>query len=129
MSGAPGTAKRNPPLREIRYLDETVRGVYAKNDLPKGHKIKDTDLFLAIPLLKGQISCRELMAGEVLLRDIKKDQPIFIDNIDSPYAYNETLKNYIYERGVDPKPPKIIEEKVGVKKIKNRRNNKRRPRN
>ena len=129
MSGAPGTAKRNPPLREIRYLDETVRGVYAKNDLPKGHKIKDTDLFLAIPLLKGQISCRELMAGEVLLGDIKKDQPIFIDNIDSPYAYNETLKNYIYERGVDPKPPKIIEEKVGVKKIKNRRNNKRRPRN
>ena len=104
MCGAPGTAKRISPLREINYLDETVRGVYAKYDLIKGHRIIESDLYLAIPLLKGQISCRELMAGEVLLKNIKKDQPIFIENIDSPYAYNEELKNYIYQRGISHQP-------------------------
>ena len=112
MCGAQGTAKRIPPLREIKYLDETVRGIYSKYDLPKGYIISESDLFLAIPLLKGQISCKELMAGEVLLKPIKKDRPIFIDNIDSPYAYNEELKGYIYERGISPEPPVAKEETV-----------------
>jgi len=120
MSGAPGTAKRNPPLREIEYLDGTIRGVYAKYDLPKGHRIKDTDLYLAIPLLKGQLSCRELMAGEVLLKEIKKDKPIFIEEIDSPYAYNETLRSYVYERGINPTPPQNDEEN-SKKRLKRRK--------
>ena len=105
MCGAPGTAKRIPPMREITYLDGTVRGVYAKYDLPKGHKIAESDLFLAVPLLKGQISCRELMEGEVLRKAIPADKPIFIDDIESPYAYNEELRNSIYQRGIDPTPP------------------------
>jgi N-acetylneuraminate synthase len=112
MCGAQGTAKRIPPIREIKYLDETVRGIYAKYDFPKGHKISESDLFLAIPLLKGQISCKELMSGEVLLKSIKKDRPIFIDDIDSPYAYDEELKGYIYERGISPEPPVAKEETV-----------------
>ena len=56
------------PEKEIRYLDALVRGVYARQDLPEGHVISDEDVYLAIPLLKGQVSCRELMRGEVLLR-------------------------------------------------------------
>jgi hypothetical protein len=55
---------------------------------------------LAIPLQKGQISCRELMNGEILLHSITKDQPIMIDDIDSPYAYNNELKKLIYNRGL-----------------------------
>lgn len=120
LSGAPGTAKRVPPVKEIKYLDELLRGVYAKYPLPKGHKIIESDLFLAIPLLKGQISCRELMSGEVLRRDIDVDQPIFIDDIESPYAYNEQLKNYIYERGID-----LVDSQTKiVKKIKKNRKSK-----
>jgi len=104
MCGAPGTMKRNLPEKEIKYLDALVRGVYAKHDLASGYilnpeKLND-DIYLAIPLQKGQISCRELMSGEKLLRDIKKDEPLKIDDIDSPYAYNDELKKYIYNRGI-----------------------------
>ncbi|OGH12547.1 MAG: N-acetylneuraminic acid synthase [Candidatus Levybacteria bacterium RIFCSPHIGHO2_01_FULL_36_15] len=102
MCGAPGIYKRIPPVREINYLNGLVRGVYAKRDLEKGEVISDKDVFLAVPLLKGQISCRELMSGEIMIISCKKDSPIFIDMIDSPYAYNEGLKNYIYERGIAP---------------------------
>lgn len=100
MCGAPGTQKRIPPEKEIKYLDSLVRGVYAKTDLPEGRILKDTDVYLAIPLQKGQISCRELMKGEVLLKPCTKDQPIMIDMIDSPYANHQSLKQVIYNRGV-----------------------------
>jgi N-acetylneuraminate synthase len=101
MCGAPGTQKRIPPEREIRYLDSLVRGVYARKNLAKGQKLIDGEsIYFAIPLQKGQISCRELMSGEVLLRDIAADQPVMIDDIDSPYADNAELKALIYERGL-----------------------------
>lgn len=86
--------------KETEYLNALVRGVYANRDLKKGEKLTDDDVYLAIPLQKGQISCRELMKGEVLLNDIKKDAPIKIDDIDSPYAYDESLKKKIYDRGL-----------------------------
>lgn len=86
--------------KETEYLNALVRGVYVKRDIKKGEKLTDDDVYLAIPLQKGQISCRELMKGEVLLRDIKKDSPIKIDDIDSPYAYDESLKKKIYDRGL-----------------------------
>jgi sialic acid synthase SpsE len=100
MCGAPGTQKRIPPAREIEYLDALVRGVYAKSNLPKGHVLRDEDVYLAIPLQKGQISCRELMRGEVLLEDVKAHAPVMIDSIDSPYAGNDALKATIYKRGL-----------------------------
>ena len=68
MCGAPGTQKRVPPIREVEYLDSLVRGVYATRDLEEGHSLTDKDVYLAVPLQKGQISCRELMRGEVLLK-------------------------------------------------------------
>jgi sialic acid synthase SpsE len=101
MCGAPGTYKRIPPEKEIKYLDNLVRGVYIKHDLPAGHILSDRDVYLAVPLQKGQISCRELMRGEVLLKECKQDRPIMIDDIDSPYAHNQNLKQIIYERGID----------------------------
>jgi N-acetylneuraminate synthase len=77
-----------------------VRGVYARRDLSAGHALSDQDVYLAVPLQKGQISCRELMHGEVLLKDIAADQPVQIDAIDSPYAVDGTLKAVIYQRGL-----------------------------
>lgn len=100
MCGAPGTQKRIPPAKEIAYLDTLVRGVYASRDLPKGHALSDKDVYLAIPLQKGQLSCRELMRGEILLTDISKDEAILIDRVDSPYAENNGLKALIYRRGL-----------------------------
>lgn len=100
MCGAPGTRKRVPQQREIAYLDGLVRGVYARRALAAGHALSDTDVYLAVPLQKGQISCRELMHGEILLKDIAADQPIQIDAIDSPYAVDSNLKALIYKRGI-----------------------------
>ncbi|OGK24227.1 N-acetylneuraminic acid synthase [Candidatus Roizmanbacteria bacterium RIFCSPLOWO2_01_FULL_37_13] len=107
LCGGSVQVKRMPPLKEIRYLDETVRGVYAKADLPEGHALTEKDVYLAIPLLKGQMSSKEFMSGEILIKSVKTDKPLFIDIIDSPYAHNETLKKYIYERGIDPNSPKV----------------------
>ncbi|HEY1241458.1 MAG TPA: N-acetylneuraminate synthase family protein [Bryobacteraceae bacterium] len=104
MCGAPGTQKRIPPFKETEYLDSLVRGVYASRDLPEGHVLADEDVYLAIPLLQGQISCRELMRGEVLMQPILKDAPIMIDNIDSPYASIPSLRELIYRRGLPAVP-------------------------
>jgi sialic acid synthase SpsE len=104
MCGAPGTAKRNPPEKEIVYLDALVRGVYAKRNLPAGyvlnHESFEKDFYMAIPLQKGQLSCREIKNGEVLIKDLKENEPIIIDDIDSPYAKIDSLRKIIYSRGL-----------------------------
>jgi N-acetylneuraminate synthase len=105
MCGPPGTQKRIPPPKEVEYLDKLVRGLYAKRDLPAGyvitHESVDDDFYLAVPLLKGQLSCRELMSGERLLQPLAKDKPVMIDLIDGPYSQSESLRKTIYNRGID----------------------------
>jgi sialic acid synthase SpsE len=85
-------------------LDNYIRGVYARRDLPAGHVLSndgyERDVYLAYPLQKGQISCRELMNGEVLLKPVEVDKPIMIDTVDSPYAYNAELRAAIEQRGL-----------------------------
>ena len=104
MCGGAATQKRRPPEKEVRYLDALVRGVYARRDLPIGHMLEDEDVYLAIPLLKGQISCREFMRGEVLNAAVQADQPVDFEAIDSPYAADSTLRRLIADRGLDPAP-------------------------
>lgn len=101
MCGSPGVQKRIPLKEEVRYLDALVRGVYAKEDLPEGYSLTDDDVYLAIPLQKGQLSCRELMRGEILLKAVKKDAPVKIDDIESPYSQIPSLRQTIYNRGID----------------------------
>lgn len=113
MCGPPGTQKRLPPQKEIAYLDALVRGVYAKRDLPVGHQLQDADVYLAIPLQQGQISCRELMRGEVILKPLQKDHPIMIDAIDSPYAKIPSLTELIYHRGLPAQPVLARTAKAG----------------
>jgi N-acetylneuraminate synthase len=120
MSGAPGTQKRVPPKREIEYLNGLVRGVYAKRAIARGEKLLPGDVYLAIPLQKGQISCRELMNGEVVLADLEPDQAIMIDHIDSPYAENEDLKKLIYQRGVEEELP-VPTLRIKTSRQRNRR--------
>ena len=100
MCGAPGDQKRIPQNRETAYLDALVRGVYAKYDLPVGHKLTEEDIYLAVPLLKGQISCRELISGETLIKPLAADQPVMLDTFDSPYATNAMLREKISSRGL-----------------------------
>lgn len=100
MCGAPGTEKHPSPQKEIDYLTSLVRGVYAKHDLPAGHVLSTADYYLAIPLQKGQLSCRELVNDQALSCPVKQDAPIMVDAVDSLYNHDETLKKVLYERGL-----------------------------
>lgn len=104
MCGGRSTSRRVISRKETEYLDQLVRGAYAKRDLEPGYIIdKDgfaKDFYLAIPLRKGQLSCREIMNGETLTQSIKADEPLTIDHIDGPYATNPSLKTLIKNRGL-----------------------------
>ncbi|MDE2238842.1 MAG: N-acetylneuraminate synthase family protein [Rhodospirillales bacterium] len=114
LCGGSGAAKRMPPEKEVRYLDGLVRGVYAKHDLPAGHILDDDSVYLAVPLQKGQISCREMMRGEVLLRPVAKDGSIAFTNIDSPYGADSLLAKSIEQRGIEPNEPEAGRAAVGL---------------
>jgi sialic acid synthase SpsE len=104
MCGGPSTERRRIPKNERQYLDALVRGVYAKRDLPAGYCINYKsvfdDFYLAIPLLKGQLSCRELMSGERLGKPLKRDEPVLIDCVDSEYARSSQTRLDIQNRGM-----------------------------
>ena len=86
--------------KEIEYLDALVRGVYAVRDLPAGHVLTDDDYYLAVPLQKGQLSCRELITTDVLVKPVKAHEPITIDVLDNPYSRVPELRQTIAERGL-----------------------------
>ena len=100
MCGGSGLEKRVPSKAEVQYLEALVRGVYAKYDLPEGHVLKEEDVYLAIPLQRGQISCREFRKGEVLKNAVSADKKISITDVDSPYSSDSELVKSIMERGV-----------------------------
>jgi sialic acid synthase SpsE len=104
MCGGPSDSRRVISRKETEYLDALVRGAYAKHDLEAGYVLKaetfSNDFYLAIPLLKGQLSCREIMNGERLTKSIKSNEALSIEHIDGPYAENQMLKELILKRGV-----------------------------
>ncbi len=100
MCGAPGIEKAPSTQKEVDYLITLVRGVYAKHDLPTGHVLTPDDYYLAIPLQKGQLSCRELLNDQVLAMECKKDAPLMVEMVDSLYNHDEILKKQLYERGL-----------------------------
>ncbi len=77
MCGVSSDRRRIPTAAETDYLTGLVRGVYAKRDLQHAVLTAD-DYFLAIPLLEGQLSCRDLLQGE-LTRPVAKNEPIMRD--------------------------------------------------
>jgi sialic acid synthase SpsE len=107
MCGASAQAKRQPPQKEVRYLDELVRGVYARRDLHAGDVLTDDDIYLAVPLLHGQLSCREFSTGEVLKSSMLRDEPIFLRDVDSEYANDLTLQRLVADRGVADPPQSV----------------------
>ncbi len=100
MCGAAGTERVVATQKEIDYLTTLVRGVYIKRDLPAGHVLTPDDYYLAIPLQKGQLSCRELLNDQVLSQKCKKDAPLMVEMVDSLYNRDKILRKQIYARGL-----------------------------
>ncbi len=104
MCGGHGDSRRVIQRRETEYLNALVRGAYARRDLEPGYVFSkesfEKDFYLAIPLRKGQLSCREVMNGERLTTILKAGQPLTIEHIDGPYSVNLALKNLILNRGL-----------------------------
>ena len=105
MCGGSSYARRNIADKERRYLDDLLRGVYARKNLPENYSFSsatfDDDFYLAIPLHKGQLSCREIINGERLIKPILVNERLTIDHIDGPYSENSSLRQQIFDRGVD----------------------------
>ncbi|MDB2557281.1 N-acetylneuraminate synthase family protein [Luminiphilus sp.] len=104
MCGGVSHERRKISKDETRYLDALVRGIYLRQDLDKGAIITKENFskyfYLSVPLLKGQLSCREIFDGEILTTAIKKDKPLMIDNVNGVFAEHSTLRHNILNRGL-----------------------------
>ncbi|HWV17794.1 MAG TPA: N-acetylneuraminate synthase family protein [Rhodocyclaceae bacterium] len=104
MCGGVSDSRRVITRKETEYLDALVRGAYARRDLDVGYVFNkddfEKDFYLAVPLHKGQLSCREVMNGEKLQAPIKADERLTINHIDGPYSENVALKSLILNRGL-----------------------------
>jgi N-acetylneuraminate synthase len=89
--------------RETEYLDALVRGVYASRDLEPDYVFSkesfNDDVYLAVPLLKGQLSCREVMDGLRITEAVRADEALTIDHVDGPYSSTPSLREVILQRG------------------------------
>jgi sialic acid synthase SpsE len=97
MCGASGRVKRVPPEKEVRYLDALVRGVYARRPLAAGETLTSENTYLAIPLLQGQLSCREATNGATLRAPVAADGAIAFDGVDLPESGDD--RQLIQARG------------------------------
>lgn len=103
MCGGTSNARRVCSKKEVQYLDALVRGVYARRPLAAGYTFSnetfERDFYLAVPLQKGQLSCREVINGEKLTNDLAANSPLTIHDINGPYAENPVLRQLIEGRG------------------------------
>lgn len=104
MCGGSPSQRRVIPSEEVKYLDALVRGVYARRELPVGYVIQSStfndDFKLAVPLLKGQLSTREIINGLQLTRALSENSPLTIGDVDGPYNSSPALRMQINNRGV-----------------------------
>lgn len=104
MCGGRSHSRRIILKRETEYLNALVRGAYARRNLEPGYVFSkegvERDFYFAIPLRKGQLSCREVMNGLKLVAELQADEPLTINHIDGPYSENEALRKLILDRGL-----------------------------
>lgn len=101
--GTARTERKVPLAKETAYLDTYIRGVYARRELQPGQVLAEEDIYMAIPLQKGQMSCRELMLGRFghkVTKAVSADGPVRIDDVDTPYSESSVLREKIYARGL-----------------------------
>lgn len=104
MLGNSADSRRIIPREEVEYLDALVRGVYARRDLPMGYQLSSStfsqDFKLLVPLLKGQLSTREILNGLQLTKPVSLGDPLTINDVNGPYAEQAQLRDQILTRGL-----------------------------
>ncbi len=104
MSGNSNLRRRIISKEETQYLDALVRGVYARRQIPAGyivdHKTFNEDFLLAVPLLKGQLSTREVLNGTQVSNLLEPGSPLTINDLTGPYSDNTEFKKMIQNRGL-----------------------------
>jgi N-acetylneuraminate synthase len=100
MCGTKTERLRVPPCKEIEYINEHVRGLFAKRNLIPGDVISLENFYMAVPTHKGQLSCREVVVGGTVTGHIKKDHPLMLDEVKADYLKDENLIRTIRERGM-----------------------------
>jgi sialic acid synthase SpsE len=105
MCGDSSQKRRVVSKNEVDYLNALVRGVYARRDISSGYVFEkdsfEKNFYMAVPLLKGQLSAREVLNGEVLIRDVKANSPLMIHDINGPYSETDSLRLLIENRGLE----------------------------
>lgn len=104
MCGNSGSVRRTIPKEETDYLDQLVRGAYARRNLEPNYVLNkesfEQDFYLAIPLLKGQLSCREVIHGVRLQNGISANEPLMVGHIEGLCGRDSDLKEKILKRGL-----------------------------
>lgn len=100
MCGGSENKRRVVEKREVEYLDKLVRGIYLKENVEPGTELRIEDVYLAVPLQKGQLSSREFMEGFKIKSNIKKDDPLLASDIDSDYYQNKKVQERFLKRGL-----------------------------
>lgn len=104
MCGGYSDRRRVISRKETEYLDTLVRGLYARKDLAKGHVITkeslQADFYYAIPLHKGQLSCREIVEGHVLQTSVPENAQLTIHNTQGACTNDPRLRSLIENRGI-----------------------------
>ena len=103
MCGGRSQSRRIISKRETEYLNTLVRGVYAKHDVAPGFVFDknsfEANFYLAVPLRKGQLSCREVMNGEMLCAGIKANEPLTMNHLEGLKINNRQTRELIAQRG------------------------------
>ena len=103
MCGSSSLVRRSIGKQEIKYLDNMVRGVYAKTDIPEGLRVTegnfDKFFAFAIPLQQGQLSCREEIFGAVIKHNLAAGSEVSVADIQNIQELPEVDPVKIYNRG------------------------------
>jgi sialic acid synthase SpsE/mannose-6-phosphate isomerase-like protein (cupin superfamily) len=93
MCGVSGKRKEIFP-QELADIQPLWRGAYAAKDLHKGQKIKEEDIFLAMPNVSGQLVAHNISKYSELIadRDFKKNDPLMADSIQVKELRVQVLK-------------------------------------
>ena len=93
-----GFEERISSQTELKSIASLSRGVYVKNELKKGDKIKSDDIYFSMPIKNGQLTSGEFKEGILCLDDIKKDDAVFNELVSQPYSGDvQIIKTAIHE--------------------------------